>query len=573
MSGSGRLVRDASSVAATGLGPASAFSAVTVVSAGPSRLDYQRAGPFAAFWATFVMMFREEWRQNIDFARARQVLMFPALVTFTTMLLTVGLRFLVGEGVEDVANRVDDRRAFTWEELKIGLHLPLFLFSLGMGSFAFLGRVLTSSRAERHNYLLATPALQPLDLAVTYVAYYVKEVLYYLMMLLGPVMLGLTLGVLLDPIFGLETPILWTSLPVIAIALALTLSQGLAVSFLGSAMFSRGGWWARLVPIGAVFIGAAVLLELIPFDLVVIGLRYQLTHGWWLVPLGLVVAPGLAICGALIIPEDFEQVVTERGDLLWPVHARLGFLGKGRLRLLVAKEVVDLWRSGTVKKMLASYAVPLVVLLLLAWLAEFARAPIPINLLSYAPFLGFFGFNFYSWLNSVDPPDVMDGLPIRVPELLRAKVVTYVLATTWISVLFLITMAWVLDEFAVLPVALLVMLANSLYIVALSAYLMGLRPNKAIFDVSIMAWFYLFTTLPLVMLFLLSFTQGDASIYDVWADQVLSGGLDAEAVAVGEEQIRAGLSGILMLSAGLFAAGGLLLVLLERKWGRTSFAG
>ena len=52
----------------------------------------------------------------------------------------------------------------------------------------------------------------------------------------------------------------------------------------------------------------------------------------------------------------------------------------------------------------------------MAWLVDFAEAPIPINLLSYAPFLGFFGFNFYSWLTILGrSPDFMNGLPLKVP--------------------------------------------------------------------------------------------------------------------------------------------------------------
>ena len=57
----------------------------------------------------------------------------------------------------------------------------------------------------------------------------------------------------------------------------------------------------------------------------------------------------------------------------------------------------------------------------MAWLVDFAEAPIPINLLSYAPFLGFFGFNFYSWLTILDSPEFMNGLPLRVPQLIRAS--------------------------------------------------------------------------------------------------------------------------------------------------------
>ena len=78
------------------------------------------------------------------------------------------------------------------------------------------------------------------------------------------------------------------------------------------------------------------------------------------------------------VSDDFEQHISERKELFTPVYARLGFLGKGSMRLLVAKEFVDLIRSGTFKKMIVSYAVPLMVLLALAWLVDFTDSPIHI---------------------------------------------------------------------------------------------------------------------------------------------------------------------------------------------------
>ena len=143
----------------------------------------------------------------------------------------------------------------------------------------------------------------------------------------------------------------------------------------------------------------------------------------------------------------------------------------------------------------------------MAWLIDFAEAPIPINLLSYAPFLGFFGFNFYSWLTILDSPEFMNGLPLRVPQLIRAKVLVYFIVTSWISLIFIILMAWRLEEWQSLPTSIVVMFANSIYIVALTAFLMGLRPNQAIYDATIMVWFWIGTVLPFLGLFLLSFTQ------------------------------------------------------------------
>ena len=56
-----------------------------------------------SFRSNFVMMFREEWRQNIDFARKRHIMMFPVMLALVSMVITVGLRFLTGDAGIDSA--------------------------------------------------------------------------------------------------------------------------------------------------------------------------------------------------------------------------------------------------------------------------------------------------------------------------------------------------------------------------------------------------------------------------------------------------------------------------------------
>ena len=43
---------------------------------------------FEAFRTTFRAMFLEEWRETVDFARARQVILFPLLLALITMVTT-----------------------------------------------------------------------------------------------------------------------------------------------------------------------------------------------------------------------------------------------------------------------------------------------------------------------------------------------------------------------------------------------------------------------------------------------------------------------------------------------------
>jgi len=525
---------------------------------------------WAAFSATFRVMFVEEARKSVEFAKKRQMVLFPLLLTLVTAISTIGLQFLVGDSTAQTSDI--DSKTFTWQELRFALHLPLFMFSLGMGTFAFMGRDAIVRRTATKNYLLAAPALQPLPNSMAHFVYFVKDMLFYVLLILTPIISGMALGILLDGVSGIRTPLLWSSLPWTWLAMATTLGQGLALSFLASSLWLRGRPFTLVGPGVIVALGIAVGVGVLPADLLLWGLAAQASQSGVAILLGLALSVGIGFLAAQLILDDFDVSVVEQGDLLEPMYNRLGFLGRGEIRLIVAKEFVDLFRSGAIKKMTVSYAIPLLVLLGMAWLVDFAEAPIPINLLSYAPFLGFFGFNFYSWLTILDSPDFMNGLPLKVPDLIRAKVVVYFLATSWISLIFIVLMAWRLDEWASLPTSIIVMFANSVYIVALTAFLMGLRPNKAIFDASIMVWFWIGTVLPLLGLFLLSFTQGDVSLYGNWWERASQDGLAATAQMYDETMVQQGYIGMIAISVGLMFASAVLWKLMDRRWGRAEFS-
>lgn len=351
-----------------------------------------------------------------------------------------------------------------------------------------------------------------------------------------------------------------------------TLAQGLAISFLASALWMRGRPFTTLGPPAVILFGVILGVGVFDAELVLIGLHIQTSKNLILGAAGFGGFLLLGYLSSLLIVDDFDVSVVEKGDLFKPTYRKLSFLGSGEIRLIVAKEFVDLFRSGSIKKMVVSYTIPLAVLLGMAWLIDFAEAPIPINLLSYAPFLGFFGFNFYSWLTILDSPEFMNGLPVRVPQLIRAKVLVYFLITSWISLAFIVLMAWRLDEWASLPTSIVVMFANSIYIVALTAFLMGLRPNKAIFDASIMVWFWVGTVLPLLGLFLLSFTQGDVSLYGNWWERASQDGLAATAGMYDETMVRQGYVGMLAISGFLLFASAVLWKLMDRRWGSAEFS-
>ena len=390
----------------------------------------------SAFLATFKVMYKEEFRKNVEFAKARQMVLFPLLLALVTMVSTIGLPFLVGDSAAQTSET--SVNSFTWQELRFGLHLPLLMFSLGMGTFAFMGRDALVRRTASKNHLLASPALQPLPNSMAHFAYFVKDLVFYVMLILSPIILGMGLGKGLDTLFGITTPLEYSSLPWTWFAMVVTLAQGLVLSFLASALWMRGRPYTIFGPLSVILFGIIVGVGAIDIEFILIGLQIQTEKNVLIGLIGFVSCIGLGYLSSMLIIDDFDVSVVEKGDLFRPMYGRLSFLGRGEIRIIVAKEFVDLFRSGSIKKMVVSYTIPLAVLLGMAWLIDFAEAPIPINLLSYAPFLGFFGFNFYSWLTILDSPEFMNGLPVKVPQLIRAKVLVYFIITSWISLIFII---------------------------------------------------------------------------------------------------------------------------------------
>ena len=126
---------------------------------GTTNLEQKLLTPLrgiSSFSATFRVMFKEEFRKNVEFAKTRQIILFPLLLALITMVSTIGLQFLVGDSAAQTSDT--ESKSFTWSQLRFALHIPLFMFSLGMGTFAFMGREALVRRTATKNYLLASPA-------------------------------------------------------------------------------------------------------------------------------------------------------------------------------------------------------------------------------------------------------------------------------------------------------------------------------------------------------------------------------------------------------------------------------
>jgi len=207
----------------------------------------------------------------------------------------------------------------------------------------------------------------------------------------------------------------------------------------------------------------------------------------------------------LLVTERYEAAQSTYVEILPRYLFRFRFLR--RYRSLVAKEFVDLVRSGTIWKMTFSFIAPLVFLSLTTWYVNNGLGiPVGFNTVFYAAMVGFFGVLMYSWLTNVDMVDYYETLPVTVPTLIRTKLIVFFLITSGISTAFVFIIALLNGELGSLWLALLVLYIMSAYMVIATAYLTGISPQSFLFNPQILTKFAVISILPDLCLTILSFS-------------------------------------------------------------------
>ncbi len=441
-----------------------------------------------------LLMMKEEFRVHASYSGRTMFLSFPIIICLFSLTIAVSSgRLLAYTPLGDAI---------------LLLHLSVFLYGLSVGAFGFLGRQYLERKNGTRNYLVTMPSLLPMRLRRTFLGMYLRDALFYVVLLLAPATAGLVLSV---PITGFRL----SSIAILFGTCLLDFLVGMSLSFFVSTLYmrSRTGFGASVVGVSVVF-AAAGAFRWIPISWVLPGLA---AHDV-LPPLGLnepqailFTGLGLGIVAALVaaavalVPDRYEPpAAVAREELSRYAQAFLRFPTYGTL---LAKEFVDLKRSGTFAKMFFSFVAPLLFLSFTAWFVRYGlQVPVGFNTVFYAGMVGFFGVMLYNWLNNVDAMDYLATVPVSVPQVIRAKLLAFLLMTTWITVGFVVGIGWLNGDTRLLWLAIPVALITSVYMVTMTAYLTGLRTNSFLFDPGVLAKFTVLSMLPDLGLTILSFT-------------------------------------------------------------------
>jgi hypothetical protein len=470
------------------------------------------------------MMLREEFRFHASHSNRYIFLSFPIIVCLFSLTAALTSPRLFEE--------VSMRRMLQL------VHISVFLYGMSVGTFAFLGMQMVERRFGRRNFLVAMPAILPLSYKKTFFGLYLRDVIFYVLLLIFPLIFGVVLSV---PVTNFRL----TSIGWLFVVILLSFLLGMSFSFFMSAVY------IRYTMLFAVLIGAVLLtlggysIGMYEAHVLFPTLALQFRIEPLLIIESLFLIAVLPFLATLLTQERYETKVERFRSVFPQYEQRFAFFKS--YSVLLAKEFIDLSRSRTFGKIFFSFVVPLIFLSFTSFLVRFGfNIPVGFNIIFYAAMIGFFGILIYSWLNNVDTVDYFETLPVSVPRLIKARLIAFFILTSWISTVFVVGIGIINGDLGLIWLAIIIMYITSIYMVITIAYLTGLRPNTSLFAPDVMLKFWALALLPDVCIALLSFT--------IYSNLLISA------------------LGLFIVCLMLLLASYVLYRGIEKKWGRTPFA-
>lgn len=435
----------------------------------------------------FVAMFKEEWRLHKSFVGSIGSGFFPVMIFIFSVVLAVTSPVLL--------------KNIDIPTVLMILHVAAILYGLMVGALGHIGEQVMTRRLGQVNLLLQLPQLYPLSFKRTMGIFYLKDALYYILYSILPLVGGIAVGA---PLAGVT----FGGVALLGLTLFLTFMMGMALSFLLSALSLRSRAGTAAVGLLLFLLGVSVWpLGLIKAGYVLLPLGFWARYNvLYLLASGLVVMV-FSVAAVAFMRERFESPQETHMQMLLATEQRFSFAGD--MNTLLAKEWVELRRSGTMGAVVTGFLGPLLGIYIMVWIFNTGMGvPIDFNIVFYGCMVGFLGTMTYSWLTNLEPNEFMNVQPVSVDQVVKAKLILYFLLTVGIAFGYVIVIALVNNDLALLPLALLVAGATTVYVAAVTSWLTGLWTNTMMFDAKILGKFSGAVIPPLIVITIASFWLG-----------------------------------------------------------------
>ena len=398
--------------------------------------------------------------------------------------------------------------ALTAAEIIIIGHAGVMVAGMLVGGFAMFQDPILERRMGGVRMLLGTPGTLPITYKEIFTYFYFKDLAYYLAINVLPVLLGVYISTLFT---GLHLNLLMA-----AITFTAAFLMGVSLTFALSTILVRSK--AILAIVMILIIAMVALLALRLGTLQALGMLVppsgSYMDGSWIgVLIALAIFIALSAFSLLCIREKPATTAEKRYSSHFDV-AQKPFMAFGKYAPLAAKEWIDLVRSGSLWYVVFSFLIPLLFLWGFLWIFPFAltfilggtQVSFGFNTIFYSVIIGFFASELYGWLNRLDSIECYKTLPIKMPDVIKAKLILFMILNAAISTVYLILICVSRGEYGLFPVALYTMLMVSGYVAAVIAYMTGVYTNSLLFDYKVLLKYWLAVAPVLIILIITSFS-------------------------------------------------------------------
>lgn len=445
--------------------------------------------------ALFRWLFLEEWRLHARLFGGRRFAVVPLVLLVGSAL---AFRLLL---LADVTPAL----------LVAGLHVLVVLLGLQVGAVALVGRDMIENLLGETTLLLTSVRTLPVGDRLLLALFILKDVIYYGVLYVAPVTLGL--AALVGS--GLTVTDVGTALVTILASFAVGVAASLTLVALSSL--------SRVLDLGLVAV-VATIVYLYP-DTVI---RYSPYAVYTdaspiaaVTTLAFIFGVGGFGFGALDLSRP-SRTRTTPNQYHWLRHHL-----PGPTPWLVAKAILDVRRSaGGLAKIVVSLG--LVVGVVGAVLEGVTRAVglRPAAGPAFAGLLALASFTTYNWLTTVDDSDVRRALPVPLSSVFWSVLLAHLILAVPVATALLLVAGWWFGPTGLLP-GVLALPGLIVYVVGVTAYITGLNPGERLFDAGRFATFSLAAAVVAVPVLVAAFVTPTTSFPLAWVVTLASFGAGA----------------------------------------------
>ena len=424
-------------------------------------------------------MLKEEWRLHKSLVGGFGSGLFPLMIFGLTAIGAFITPYIMGN--IDLAT------------ILLMLHVASVIYGVFVGGFGRIGEHVMTRRLGQVNMLLQLPQLYPVSFKQVMAVFYLKDSLYYLVYSYIPLVLGVGLAA---PSAGVS----YHGVAVLGVTMFIAFMMGMGLSFAVSALSLKSSKGTILLSLSLIsLVVLAYPLNIIPLGYVLAPMGYWLTRDTGYLWLGVIQSTVLAGAGVLLMKEHFDIRQQRYHESFLETVQLIDFMGE--LRFMIAKEWLELRRSGSLFPAVAGFSGHLLAIYFVSWLFHAGFGiPINFNVVFFSGFVGFMGVMTYSFLTNLEHNEYLNVQPVSVDMVVKAKLAIYLILTSGVTVGYVLLIGFLKGQLAMVPMGLIVSASTSLFVVAVTAYLTGLWTNTMFFGAKTILKFTAIVVPPLTVI-------------------------------------------------------------------------